>query len=188
MSAIVPPAAGLRDEYSQAFYEYWWAQRAGAAAPPRAAIDPAAMLPDLLPQIHMLDRQPAGGFVWRLMGTGLTALYGRDLTGAPFDLVGPPYHDPRYLDAYGAVTTHPCAAVIRASASTISGRSADLEQTILPLLDGEGQPSKIIAYTAILDLERRDLMDFGSLTTLAIAHVDFVDIGAGIPSEATADR
>ena len=185
----MPPAAGLRDEYSQAFYEYWWAQRVVAPAPPRAAIDPAAMIPDLLPQIHLMDRQPDGGFRWRLMGTGLAGLYGRDLTGGVFDLNGPPYHDPRYLDAYGAVTAHPCVAVIRASASTISGRHAGLEQTICPLLDGEGHPSKVIAYTAILGLSPRELMDFGSLTTLAVAHVDFIDLGAGIPpSEAPYDQ
>ncbi len=184
MNATVPPAAGLRDDYSRAFYEYWWAQRGPSAVPPRTAIDPAAMIPDLLPQIHLLDRQPAGGFVWRLMGTGLADLYGRDLTGDPFDLAGSPYHDPRYLDAYGAVTATPCVGVIRAAASTISGRSADLEQTILPMLDETGRPSKIIAYTAILDLERRDLMDFGAVSTLTVAHVDFIDVGAGIPSEA----
>lgn len=68
----------------------WWRERCAALGrlPGRRDFDPVAMKP-LLPQIYMVDVVAAAGaarrYRWRLLGTGLTGMAGRDSTGRFFD-------------------------------------------------------------------------------------------------------
>lgn len=65
----------------QALYAYWDGKRAGRFAPARADVDPAD-IPNLLPIMAITEvRHEPRNYVFRLYGTRLRAMTGRDLTG-----------------------------------------------------------------------------------------------------------
>jgi len=77
----------------KALYAYWLSKKGAAPAPPRSAIRPEEIVP-LLPDIVLLDvvGDPPR-FRIRLIGTGVVAAYGKDVTGEfideiDLDLVG----------------------------------------------------------------------------------------------------
>jgi hypothetical protein len=63
---------------------YWEGLLGSAFAPPRRAVDPAALVPDL-PHLFMLDVLRDGAdYRYRLVGTEVVAFSGRDVTGKSF--------------------------------------------------------------------------------------------------------
>lgn len=167
------------DERSQALYDYWIEKCGGAMAAAKNSIDPAD-LPDMLPQLFMLEKQTDGALRWRLFADGLTDHFGRDPTGEIFDPVQVPRHDPRYLDILGMVTSRPCGAVIRPLAHTTSHRTAILEQLCLPLLDAAGAATIVLVHTTFIDVARRDLPALGTIVELSVESFYFFNAGAGI--------
>lgn len=85
------PDPRLRDLAS-----YWFSKRAGELPPRRADIDPLQFKP-ILPNILLLDRVVEAGRVryrYRLVGTTVVAITGRELTGRFLDEMLPlPYGD-----------------------------------------------------------------------------------------------
>jgi hypothetical protein len=64
-----------------ALYAYWDGKRAGRSMPARADLDPVDIA-GLMPQVFMVDVDGEGrDLTYRLFGTGLVMLFGRDLTG-----------------------------------------------------------------------------------------------------------
>ena len=167
-------------EHAEALYNYWLTQRGKTVVPARTVIDPTA-ISDLLPWIHLLDHKADGSFGWRLMGTELAAFFGRDRTGQAFDPAALPRHDGLFLIVYTAIGDQPCGAVVRCLARMTSGRVVTMETLALPLLDDVGRATRIIAYSEVLGLGRRELQRFGCFVDLTIQRLDFFDIGAGKP-------
>jgi hypothetical protein len=65
----------------RALYAYWDRKRAGRSMPARADFDPID-IPTLMPQIFIVDvRNDGRDLTYRLFGTGLVMLFGRELTG-----------------------------------------------------------------------------------------------------------
>lgn len=64
----------------------WWRGEVEALGrlPGRGRFDPVAMKA-LLPQVYMVDVLPGMRLRWRLIGTAITAMAGRDSTGRSFD-------------------------------------------------------------------------------------------------------
>ena len=71
----------MKHPSSRAFFAYWDKKRGTARAPDRADIDPAAVR-ELLGDIFVLSCEP--GFPFRVAGTRVCALAGRDLKDASF--------------------------------------------------------------------------------------------------------
>ena len=173
-------APATRNEYTQAFYEHWLAQRDEAIVPTGAAIDPTAIL-DLLPWVHLLERSPDGSFVWRLMGSKLVALFNIDLTGQIFDPTAFACDDQRFLMVYAAVIGQPCGAVIRCRAHTNDAGFAPLDILALPLQKDDGCTTEVITHSQIPDREHLQFQRSSFLIQLRIERFDFFDIGAGKP-------
>jgi len=74
----------FRDDRLVLAATYWGLIRGGNMAPRRSDLDPGAMPPDILPWI-VLVMVEGGRFRYRLIGTGLRDLLGRDLTGLYVD-------------------------------------------------------------------------------------------------------
>ena len=163
-----------------AFYEHWLSRRAGAMVPDHKAIDLAA-LSHLLPRIQVLDRRADGSFEWRRIGAELVAFFGRDRSGQTFDPAALPRHDRDFLAVYTAVGSQPCGAVVHCRAQTTSERVAGLKILALPLLDDAGCANRVLAYSEVFGLGRRELQRFGCFIDLRIERLDFSDIGAGKP-------
>lgn len=67
----------------QTLYAYWNDVRAGRLAPRRLEIEPAAIAP-ILADTFMLERAADDSFQFRLAGTRVCDLYGRELRGLDF--------------------------------------------------------------------------------------------------------
>ena len=85
---------------------YWQSIHPSRGLPGRRHFDPCD-IPRLLPNLALVDVQlDPLGFTWRLMGTGVARIFGRDHTGLPFEGA---YHRGRgshaYVDACRIVET-----------------------------------------------------------------------------------
>lgn len=81
----------FRSEKLRQLHGYWESKRAGRAMPQRADLEPTE-IPKLLPHIALIDVETAPPrFYFRLIGTHITTVLGRDNTGKYFDEA---YHEP----------------------------------------------------------------------------------------------
>jgi hypothetical protein len=64
-------------------YRHWLGKASGRGMPAHRDIDPLD-IPKVLPHIALVDKRD-GQFRFRLVGTNITEMIGRDLTGAPVD-------------------------------------------------------------------------------------------------------
>jgi hypothetical protein len=74
----------MRQPSTRALFDYWNALRADGPAPDRADLDPAAIR-GILRDMFILARGPGGQWHYRLAGTRLAALAGRELRAESFE-------------------------------------------------------------------------------------------------------
>lgn len=65
---------------SRALFRYWEGVRGEMSAPPRDWLD-LRKIPMLVPYLFMIERKPSHGYAWRLAGTRVCELWGKELTG-----------------------------------------------------------------------------------------------------------
>ena len=84
MSSILA-ADQLKSDACRALASHWKDQCRGRAMPARADIDPLTLPRRALPHVFLAEIQPTGEapprFVYRIVGTAITAMTGRDVTG-----------------------------------------------------------------------------------------------------------
>ena len=73
----------MKQDGSVALFHYWNRLRDGRPAPKRTEIEPAD-IKGLLSDTFILERDTRGEAVFRLAGTRLCAIYGRELKGFSF--------------------------------------------------------------------------------------------------------
>jgi hypothetical protein len=76
----------MKHPASKALFSYWNACRGEAAAPSRSAFDPAAVR-EILGDIFVAGPDTAGEIRFRVAGTRICALFGRDLKAVPFEML-----------------------------------------------------------------------------------------------------
>ena len=113
-------------------FAYWDQRRGGRAAPERSDIEPCAIR-GVLADTFILAFDPAKGHPFRVAGTRVCALFGREIKGQPFlDLFWREARDEmRHLTA---IVAHDSVGVV-ASAGELSakGHGPALELLLLPL-------------------------------------------------------
>ena len=131
-------AADLPDDIlhptSRSFFRHWEAVRGERPMPARPDIDLAALAP-ILPWLCILERDPRRRvYTWRLAGTGVCRLWGKELTGREM-LAGWDGFEretmTRLLDSVSA-THQPCAARFRAR--SFGGEELGIEMMAVPVL------------------------------------------------------
>lgn len=73
----------MRNQASRAIFDYWINLKHDGAVPLKTEIDPTA-LRHLLPHLFMAGFDPAGTLSFRLAGTRICDLFGREFRGEPF--------------------------------------------------------------------------------------------------------
>lgn len=143
MREVTAGNAGPGDARLRELVAYWDRLRDGRTAPPRAALDPAAMQA-LLPWVTLLDVQEgASAFQLRLAGTAVEGLCGRSLTGLVLAPPLPPAIDPDLLDwlRHACATKAPLS--LQAVLTTRRGQSR-LLAVILPLSSDGDRIDKLL--------------------------------------------
>lgn len=146
----------------RAIYEYWRAIHPTEGLPGRQHFDPLD-IPALLPDIFLLDvRSDGPSFQFRLIGTGVTALYGREFTGQPFEAA---YEDgkaaPIYQDACAILTDK--APRWRRSPPAFQ-RSRDyllLERLLLPLAENGATVDILLGFLLVVQARETGVRQAG---------------------------
>ncbi|MGG6897051.1 PAS domain-containing protein [Rhizobium sp. BR 315] len=117
---------------SAEIFTYWEQIRGNADAPLRSLIQPSAVS-HILPELFILENTADSNPRFRLAGTTVCNLMGREIRGEDFAVLwaGSQQEDPVRIAA--GVMKHVVPAVIRATGYCISGRSVAFEMMLMPL-------------------------------------------------------
>lgn len=122
----------MKNPSTRLVFNYWDALRGERSAPERGEIEPGA-LRHALADTFVLENKPIGP-VFRLAGTRLCALFGREQRARPFAALWPDVQaqgDMRRL--VQTVMDETAGAVAGLAAETIGGATVHLELLLLPL-------------------------------------------------------
>src|ERR1700716_4411754 len=121
----------MKHPSNREFYAYWDEQRGDARAPERSAIEPGAVR-ELLGDIFVLSYDAAAGYPFRVAGTRVCALLGRDLKDRSFSALFAPEARREIEEIIAVVAEEMLAAVAGITAMSEDGSSAHLELLLLP--------------------------------------------------------
>ena len=113
-------------------FAYWNARRGTRLAPERGDIEPGAIR-DILGDSFILSYDSEREHPFRLAGTRVCTLFGRELKGEPFARLWEPTSHKEMTTFMAHVADEAVAMVAGATARTAEGSPADLELLLLPL-------------------------------------------------------
>lgn len=122
----------MRHTTSTEIFTYWEQIRGNADAPMRKLVQPSA-ISHILPELFILENTVDDNPRFRLAGTAICNLMGREIRGEDFAglWAGSQQEDPVRIAA--GVMTHVVPALINATGYCINGRSMTFEMVLMPL-------------------------------------------------------
>src|SRR5260370_2843800 len=121
----------MKHPSNREFFAYWNEKRGEARAPDRSEIEPGAVR-ELLGDIFVLSYDGAAGHPFRVAGTRVCALLGRDLKDRSFSALFAPDARREIEKIIAVVAAEMLAAVAGLSASSEDGSPAHLYLLLLP--------------------------------------------------------
>jgi hypothetical protein len=158
----------MKHPSSRAFFAYWDAKRGDARAPDRSEIEPGAVR-ELLGDIFVLSYDHEAGYPFRVAGTRLSALLGRDLKDVSFAALFAPENRREIEDVISYVAEEMLAAVAGITATSQDGRTAHLELLLLPFNNRAHAPVSMTGLLAPFESDLGTLTDF-KLTSWRYLH------------------
>ena len=149
----------MKHPSSREFFAYWDAQRGDARAPERSEIEPSAVR-ELLGDIFVLSYDNDAGYPFRVAGTRVCALLGRDLKDLSFSGLFAPESRREIEDVISYVAEEMLAAVAGITATSQDGRMAHLELLLLPFNARAHTPLSLTGLLAPFESEHGLLKDF----------------------------
>lgn len=113
-------------------YAYWDGLRDNAAAPMRSQIEPAA-LRHVLPDLFMLEAHDDGSLIFRLVGTRICALFGRELRGHSFHELWAGGRNNATLEIAQGVILYESPAMMNLIGFHENGDSYEFDMLLLPI-------------------------------------------------------
>lgn len=162
----------MKHPANREFFAYWDERRGSAAAPERGDLAPEAVR-HLLGDIFVLSYDAAAGHPFRVAGTRLCALFGRDLKGQSFTALFDSSTRREIEDIVGIAAEETLATVAGITAQTPSGLPAHLELLLLPFSARLHTPLSLTGLLAPLD-ETRDLASYGAFYNLRLTSWRYV--------------
>jgi hypothetical protein len=121
----------MKHRSTNAYFAYWDGKRAGERAPDRGAIEPGEIR-ELLGDIFVLSYDTRAGFPFRVAGTRVCALFGRDLKDKSFLDLFTGESRREMEDIATIVAEETLGALAGVTGRTPSGGTAHLELLLLP--------------------------------------------------------
>lgn len=121
----------MKHPSSREFFAYWDRRRGDARAPDRSDIEPGAVR-SLLGDIFVLSYDAAAGYPFRVAGTRVCALFGRDLKDAGFSALFAPPCRTEIETIVAVVAEEMQPAVAGVAATSQDGKPLHLELLLLP--------------------------------------------------------
>jgi len=121
----------MKHPSNREFFAYWNIKRGDARAPDRSEIEPHA-LRELLGDIFVLAYEDGGGYPFRVAGTRVCALFGRDVKNKSFSALFDPESRGEIEEIVSAVAEETLPAIAGITATSQDGERAHLELLLLP--------------------------------------------------------
>jgi hypothetical protein len=122
----------MKHASSQCVFDHWNHRRGNRTAPERADIEPGAIR-TALADTFILDYDRRAGHPFRLAGTRVCAVFGRELKGEPFGVLWSAASRRSAGDLLGIVADECAGLVAGASGRNAEGQSVQFELMLLPL-------------------------------------------------------
>ena len=122
----------MKHASTRALYDYWNERRGSRAAPERGDIEPGA-IGRALGDSFILAFDPAAAHPFRLAGTRICGLFGRELRGAPFETLWRESDRAAIRDLVAAVADETAGVIAGCAGRTEEGDTIELELLLLPL-------------------------------------------------------
>jgi hypothetical protein len=159
----------MKHPSNRAFFAYWDAQRGGERAPDRSAIEPGAVR-ELLGDIFVFSYDGKSGYPFRVAGTRVCALLGRDLKDKSFSALFAPDSCHEIEEIVGVVAEELLGAVAGITATTEDGKLAHLELLLLPFNNRAHTPISLTGLLAPFGDAHGVLSDFKLTSWRYLAH------------------
>ncbi len=162
----------MKQDSSRELFGYWTARRGKRPAPERGEIEPSAIR-RALGDVFILEFDRRTGHPFRLAGTRVCALFGRELKNEPFlDLWDEETRAP-LAQLLGLVADEATGVVAAAKGTTAEGWSEDLELTLLPLAHRGNTHARMIGALAPLAVPFwLGASRLGAMTLGSVRHLD----------------
>ncbi|MET0482482.1 MAG: PAS domain-containing protein [Aestuariivirgaceae bacterium] len=162
----VPTLPDLLHPGSRALFRHWETIRGERSVPSRSDLD-LRKITEIVPWLFILERNPVRqAYRWRLAGTGIGLLWGRELTGGGFLDEWRPHE----RAGFGAILDRVVAAlqpcIAHAHAMSIDGDWVKLELLGVPIRTTAGNQVQILG--AVLPLENPRWLGHASLDSLSL--------------------
>jgi hypothetical protein len=158
----------MKHPSSRGFFSYWDAKRGDARAPDRSEIEPSAVR-ELLGDIFVLSYDSDAGFPFRVAGTRVCALLGRDLKDLSFSALFAPGGRREIEDIVTVVAEEMLPAIAGITAMSQGGALAHLELLLLPFNTRAHEPISLTGVLAPFEGDAGLLRDF-RLTSYRYLH------------------
>jgi hypothetical protein len=142
-----PRVLALKEPGSKLLFDYWNALRNGRKLPQRSEVDPAA-LRTLLPHVFVLQRYDSDHVIFRVAGTALCAIFGRELREHNFISLWARNGQPAIRDLLLQLAEKAQVAILRAVAFTLDKRAVSTEAALMPLADEWGAHTRILGIAS----------------------------------------
>jgi hypothetical protein len=149
----------MKHPSSREFFTYWDEKRGAARAPDRSEIEPGAVR-ELLGDIFVLSYDAVAGHPFRVAGTRVCALVGRDLKDRSFSALFAADARREIENIIAVVAEEMLAAVAGITATSEDGSPAQLELLLLPFSARAHTPLSLTGSIAPFESEHRLLRDF----------------------------
>jgi hypothetical protein len=122
----------MKHPASRELFAYWQELRGRRPAPERAEIEPSAIR-QILSEAFILALDHTTGYPFRLAGTRICALFGRELKGEPFVRLWEEESRRTIIELLGILADEWVGTVAGATARNSGGELVELELLLLPL-------------------------------------------------------
>jgi hypothetical protein len=149
----------MKHPSSREFFAYWDAKRGDARAPDRSEIEPGAVR-ELLGDVFVLSYDNDAGYPFRVAGTRVCALLGRDLKDTSFSALFTPDRRREIEDIITCVAEEMLAAIAGITATSQNGATAHLELLLLPFNNRAHAPISLTGVLAPFESNLGTIRDF----------------------------
>lgn len=157
-------------------------QKNANGIPLRKAFNPLA-LPSLIPY-YILARVPfIGSTIVQIAGEMVTASYGSELKGVDIYDITPPNLKETFVKIHQSMFDHPCALFTQQSIKKESGLILPISTYSFPLITEDDEKYLLLYYENRNESDGKNSTDDKYCSVAAYTHLEFIDIGNGIPSE-----
>src|SRR5262245_15382588 len=168
----VPTLPDLLHPGSRALFRHWETIRGERSVPSRSDLD-LRRITDIVPWLFILERNPVRqAYRWRLAGTGIGLLWGRELTGGEFLDEWRAHERPGFGAILDRVVAELQPCIARAHALSIEGDWVKLELLGVPIRTTASNQVQILG--TVLPLENPKWLGHVPLDSLSLQNTKLI--------------